>query len=97
MLSVNYLIWHKGVCLSLGECHLSNILTIIDQKSALFRPSQSLLNFVPLFPCNTPDGTNGGHAMLVTQLEHFSEQNGQLRENRVLTVAGTLRLFLRGF
>ena len=91
---MNYFIWYKGVCLSLRECHLSNVLTIIDQKSALFRPSQSLLNILPLFPCNTPDGTNGVQA-IVTQLEHFSEQAGQLRENQVLAVARTLTLFLR--
>ena len=79
---MNYFIWHKGVCLSLRECHLSNVLTIIDQKSALFRSSQSLLNILPLFPCNTPDGSNGVQA-IVTQLQHFSEQAGQLREKGV--------------
>jgi len=36
---------------------------------------------VPLFPYNTPDRTNGVQAMVVTQLEHFSEQAGQLYEN----------------
>lgn len=91
---MNYFIWHKGVCLSLRECHLSNVLTIIDQKSALFRPSQSPLNILPLFLCNTPDGTNGVQA-IVTQLEHFSEQAGQLCENQVLAVTRTLTLFLR--
>lgn len=36
---------------------------------------------MPLSPYNTPDRTNGVQAMVVTQLEHFSEQAGQLYEN----------------